>query len=507
MKKRIVKARFPALLTGVLDGAFIRFYYKGMKIKRLFFPALLIFIFSFPIAAQDASKQTESADKAQTGSPVGSNMGSPGESNAGSPEGSAVFAPFVTRLQGEVKNNLIRLSWMDSPDIKGSVYIYRSPLPFDTDSSVTGIRPIEIPYGVQNYVDEIENPAAIYYFAAASDETGKIYNIPIAFTNTLTVRPAADANTQTNTGTQVNAETQANTGANAAPLPLPPPIKTPPAGSTGTVITTGSTGGITSLKTSAQGDSVIISFTADDEKSVILYRSTRAIKQTQDLLGAVIVQTKIKSPYTDSPAPGIPWFYAVVAEEDISRGAAVVIPDQNATSAPVIVPAGTASTGSDRNMRAMPLPQISVETAIPGAGAYDGTPRQSQLSQEAGQALEKIPATPKTEPLPRRPRVFARDLQDLEAGVPNGSEDYLLSLIIKGSFMARNWEAARDELVKFLALPRQSECAARAKFYLGQCYYFLGQYRDGLFEFLAIQNRYPNESMEWIQASLDILKN
>jgi hypothetical protein len=67
-----------------------------------------------------------------------------------------VFTPFVSGIKAEPRNNLIRLSWVDSPDAGGLVYIYRASTPFDDVSSYTLIRPIEVPYGVQSYIDEIE---------------------------------------------------------------------------------------------------------------------------------------------------------------------------------------------------------------------------------------------------------------------------------------------------------------------------------------------------------------
>ena len=112
-----------------------------------------------------------------------------------------------------------------------------------------------------------------------------------------------------------------------------------------------------------------------------------------------------------------------------------------------------------------------------------------------------IPVFPADEGL-KKPRVFARDMTAPETG----GEDYALSLIVRGPFAARNWESARDELVRFLALPRSAEAKARARFYMGQCSYFLRRPRESLFEFLSIQDKYPGEVREWIQASLDMLK-
>jgi TolA-binding protein len=150
----------------------------------------------------------------------------------------------------------------------------------------------------------------------------------------------------------------------------------------------------------------------------------------------------------------------------------------------------------------MPLPQIFVQGALPVLGAHAEIPSPRELSPEAAKALEELPVRPAPDVTLRSPRVFARDLTVPQAG----GEDSALFSIVNGAFAARNWEAARNELVRFLSLPRSPDVQARARFYLGQCYYFLRQPREGLFEFLAIQDRHPTEAMVWIQASLDMLK-
>jgi hypothetical protein len=135
-------------------------------------------------------------------------------------------------------------------------------------------------------------------------------------------------------------------------------------------------------------------------------------------------------------------------------------------------------------------------------GASGETYSPADLSPQAARVLENVPARLPLDPALKRPRVFARDLEIH----PAGGEEYTLTSIIKGSFAAREWETAREDLVRFLALPRSPEAKARAQFYLGQCCYFLYKPREGLFEFLAVQERYPAETMEWIQASLDMMK-
>ena len=384
----------------------------------------------------------------------------------------AVFAPFVSGLQGEVKNNLIRLSWVDSPDIKGPIYIYKSANPFDGSKPLeeTGIRPVEIPYGVQNHVDEIENGGALNYFAVASDGTGKTYEIPISSINTISV--------------------QISSGAAPAPVAAKSPLSEAEKAS-------GLSNGISNLNADAQRDKITVSFNEGNARNVALYRSIRPINQTQDLLGAVILQTKVSSPFTDYPIPGIPYYYAAVTEDDLVNGTVRIIPGQNATRTPV---EASTQRGDPEKLRAVPLPQMSAQAIAPGKGVYNEK-HPTELSPQAMSALGTMPTRP-TQVL-KTPRVFSRDLAS-----PSGTgEDYVLSSLVKGSFASKKWELAREELSGFLALPRNPETKARARFYLGQSHYFLQQPREGLFEFLSIQDRYPAEASEWIKASLDMLKN
>ena len=408
-----------------------------MKKKRLFLLVLTLAVHILPLAAQ-----------AETG----------------------IFAPFVTRMQGEIRNNLIRLSWVDSLDARGPVYLYRSVTPFGANVSLPG--GIEVPYGLQSFVDEVEGGTTYYYFAAASDETGKRYTISIPYSNTIAVR----------------------TGESGFSAGIP---ESPPSGSSSDLPM-----GISSLEAAVRGDRVVISFMQGGAGSAALYRSVRPIRQMPDLLGAVIVQTRISSPFIDYPVPGIPYYYAVITEEDLTQGTVSITPGRNATSVPVEV-SSAGPEAANRDVRAMPLPQISVQAAVPGMNAYSSAPPAMELSAQAAKALGSIQSGPAAPPSLKNARVFARDLEE----IPVGGDDYTLSAIIKGPFSSKNWEAARDELVRFLALPRFPETGSRARFYLGQCWYFLKYPREGLFEFLAIQGRYPAESMEWIQASLDMMKN
>ena len=440
-----------------------------MNLKHLLWLTLIPAITAIPLTAQDARDEV--------------------------PPGAAVFAPFVSRLEGEVRNNLVRLTWTDSPDARGPVYIYRSPSPFATaayDGSLVihNIRPVEIPYGTQSYIDEIETTGTIYYFVAASDGTGQKYQIPASSGNIISVQVTE------------------NSSIVLFPRPAAEPAAEPR-------VSPGPAGAA-SIETYAREDRVTITFGTGTKSpdNITLYRSTRPIRATADLLNAVIVQRKAVSPFTDFPVPGIPYYYAVIAEEDLIRGIVEIIPGQNASQRPAVA-GGAGSDSRNRNppvrseaeepllnIRAMPLPQVSVHTALPGMNTQTEPSAPMELSSQASKALGDIPERPRSEIPLKSPRVFARDMENS----PAGGEAYALSRIARGSFFVKKWDAAREELISFLSLPRLPDIKARAQFYLGQCYYFQARPREALFEFLAIQDRYPEEAIEWIQASLDLMR-
>jgi hypothetical protein len=449
-----------------------------MRKNRVFFSLFLVLgavLFSQDISGSPENPQTDGAD--------------------------SIFVPFVSRLQGEVKNNLLRLTWLDSSSVRGPLFIYRSTVPFEEISPASRNRPIEVPYGVESYIDEIEGPGTIYYFVVASDEWGQKYDILIPFGNSISIQAAAPeqgvAAGDPRVPSQPPAPAQPQLPSQAQ-SPSQPPAQIP-APAVGRPPASREEPAIGGLRAAVEGDKVIISFSGGEGKRPVLYRSVRPFKGTEDLLSAVIVQPDIVSPFVDYPVPGIPYYYAVIPETDITRGTLRIIPGINATTQSVEVAAGRRVDLRDP-LRSLPLPHISLQTAAPGMNAFSETPPRAELSPGAAKALGNIPsAGKKAEPL-KSPRAFNQDLE-----TPAGGEEHTLRSIVQGSFSRKEWETARDELIRYLALPRSSLPEARARFYLGQCYYFTGAYRESLFEFLLVQSHYPAEAAGWIQSALNLL--
>lgn len=381
----------------------------------------------------------------------------------------ALFAPFVSQLSAEVKNNLIRLSWQDSPDVRGTVYVFRSSQPLETGQIPAHLRPLEAPYGAQSYIDETEGSGTIHYFVAASDDQGRRYDIVIPYSNAISVTIADSPG-----GAPLAGEAQNFRSGEP---------------------------GISGLEATVEGEGVIISFqAAEGKKNTVLYRSVRPLRNTSDLLQAVIVQSGITSPFTDYPVPGIPYYYAIISEDELIRGDVGLFPGRNVTTQPVEISstAGRAGLpGPEAPIRSMPLPMISVYNAVPGSDQYSETPPAAPLDPGAAKAVESIPRAQPAPPPQKKPRVFSRDLEP-----PAGGEEAPLRVIVQEAFVKRDWHKARNELLHYLSLPRSAPSEARARFYLAQSYYFSGDNRGALIEFLMVQSQYPGEAQEWISVVL-----
>jgi hypothetical protein len=392
------------------------------------------------------------------------------------PERNLIFTPFVTGITAEPKGNMIRLSWVDSLDARGSVYIYRSTTPFDDAHSYPLVQPVKVvPYGDQFWIDEVEveDEGDWHYFIASSDTGGRRYeDVIIPFGNTISV------------SLKYSEEAAASVDEPASPLVQRQVL-----------------GGITNLQAVPRGDGVEITFDLGDSSRIpVLYRGVTPITNSRSILNAAIVRSDISSPYTDYPVPGIPYYYALITEDELFSGTMEIIPGNNATKDPVEIPSGyRVGLKNSPDLRPMPLPLISANSiSSMGAEIFPGTP----LSSGAERALSGIkPSNDFSKITLKAPRVFRNDLETPSGG----GEEYLLRTIAQGPFLQRNWEEAGSSLTEFLSLPRSASVENRARFYLGQTYYYKGSYREALFEFLLIRDEFPAESNEWVQTVLALM--
>jgi hypothetical protein len=437
-------------------------------------------------------------------------------SQAAAQSGTSIFAPFVSRLTAEVSGRTVRLTWLDAPSVKGPVYVYRAQVPFSGTGMRNQAEGREVPYGQQTFVEDVETFGVWYYFVAASDETRLKYEMVVPYNNIIDIQldgsarqfPASPGTAAANTGAAAAAPSSGR--AVISPQPAETPAWDSPYGTAPQDGTPRNSGDIASIAAQALPDGIHISFSSPDRnKNALLYRSSIPVTRFNDILSAVLVKDRLASPYVDYPPPGTVCYYAILYEEDLRSGQAAIYPGGNATVIPVYPGiAGQGAPGGAGASAFAPLPATGQQSAYldPGAGYFSTVRSLSRLSAEAAKVAEFVRNQPRPAPVipqsPARtwlePRVFNQDLQ------PNAApgEDYDLAQIVRGPFFRKDWKTARFALERYLSAAHSQNAVTRARFYLGQCCYFLGDARAALNEFTAVHTMYPEEAASWLQAAL-----
>jgi hypothetical protein len=423
--------------------------------------------------------------------------------------GGAVFAPFVSWLKADVSGSEVKLSWTDSVSVKGPVYIYRSSVPFKNNYNILANQSAEIPYGTAGYTDIVPFEGVWYYFVVASDEQNKKYDLLIPFNNTIDVSVGGGArnNPVISSGNEAYAPVfYGFSGTQVRPEPSQQAYGSANFGQTGTptgnvyegyraVPNTGvqTQATVTGIKAVASSDGIEITFSSPEpNKSAVLYRSIQPLRGFSDLLSATVVALHVKSPYRDRVDAGAGYYYAVVYEDDIMNGHGQIYPGSNATLIPAETSPNDPVLGPDGG-----TPVYSGGVAAIGAGASTG----SANAVDTYPAYRFRPREPDSTLILKEPRVFNRDMQ----ASSNDPDDKRLALIIQGPFMWRDWQAARADLTDFIVEAANSVAENRARLYLAQCWYFIGDIRMALSAFLKLQGVYPEETELWIQACLNKL--
>lgn len=397
-----------------------------------------------------------------------------------------VFAPFVSKIRAEASDGLVKISWTDSRDATGPVEIYRSALPLSAGNLDAARLLAEVPYGAESYLDTPPSRGPWYYWVAAKSETGQRYAIVVPYSNASGAPAFAEPR-----------EAAAPASAPAKEVPAASPERARPTAPA-----------VAKLSASVKGDSVLLGFEPrPGVTKLVLYRSASRIAKISDLLDAVIVQASDgpSTSFVDYPVPGIGYYYAILAEGDLTAGDAAIAIGANSTATSAEVPLGQSRVGlpaAPSELRSMPLPLLSVEAALASRTAEPPT-EAKPLSADAAKAVAELEASA---PAPTirapKPRVFPQDLQ-----APGGGEEYTLRSIVQGVFARKQWDEAAKQLAAYLSLSRSPAVEARSRYYLGQAYFFSGRYREALFEFLMVQSQYYAEGQEWIEAIMPRLRS
>jgi hypothetical protein len=460
---------------------------------------------------------------------------------------SEIFAPFVSHAEARVRDRKVELSWTDSPSVKGNVVVFRSKTPFPDSGSDGGEQCATVYYGRQTFVDEVSAGGNWYYLVLATTESGEIFDMVIPFNNVIEVHidggthlvsaaglAAPVTSVEALSETEKKTEIQNNTPRQDAPggynygspayegagtytgAPSYQPTGAPAQGGSNYsgLSTPSSTLALTGLSAYPDGSGIRVNFlSGNPAKHAVVYRNIVPMMRLSDLLAAEVTQLPgAVSPFIDTVQSGVPCYYAVVYDEDLRAGTAYIAPGYNATIYPAMVVPGAAPM--DRGSAPLsPYPASAgamSASPLPAAPLYPEQGAGGRLSLEAAAALagtsfSTVPRAEKAvvpdEASITEPKIFSEEINQ----VPVGADDAQLQRIVQEFVLWRRWGEAADALRQFLLNSGNSAALSRARFYLGQSFYFSGAADKALTEFLAVQARFPEESAIWIRACLSKL--
>ena len=376
-----------------------------------------------------------------------------------------LYAPFVTRIATDVAGQDVTITWKDTGDVREAVFeIYRSPEPF-TDQNLTRATLVStVRSGVEMYVDRPETAGAWYYgiFAVKGDTA---YRVVLPYRNVTSVPAVVDA--------AILAGLQATE--------------------------------LSALSARADESGITLSwFSSRNKRPVELYRSLLPIRTAVDLNNArLVVETSGEQPvYRDDPAPGVPYFYAVV-DRDLRRTEGEgLIGEANRLHRPVQVPLtnlpGPIFYRPVADRRA-PLPLLTLDREIESGRMLrdpaKALPDRQELSPESARALSALLADMPDRSI--RPKVRPVILSVDRAGAGDAADQGLQD-ILNGSFSRGEWAAAERELLAYLGRAGNDRLRSRIHYYRGQCFYFMGERETAFLEFLLARDVYFEESNRWL---------
>ncbi len=400
----------------------------------------------------------------------------------------APFAPFVSRLRLSIRDPQIRVTWEDAADIVAEYRVYRSrePITNETLSEATFIATVGP--GEEAYIDIPPAPGGYHYAVLAESPAGNPYRVVI---------PGRNASFR-----EVVIENVATEAERAARVER-----------------------IDAIVVETEGRRAIeLTAVADREgRTLAVYRATTPIDDVTDLADAAFVREvdSAEARLIDLPVPGVAYYYATVDSALLLAGGAEIVMGENATAAPVEIPlriaAGpTASrppareTPADAPLfsppattaRGLPVPFLQLQNRLAtGRRLQDPRimiPDTKPLREETERTVDSLLSGlgPRT-----TPGTSLTVLDEDRIPDPEGAE-YTLRTILDGPFARRAWEEAIGQLDNFFSLPLTPELEARAYFYRGQAFHFLGERQRAVLELLLARDYYYVESDAWLDRIL-----
>jgi len=251
------------------------------------------------------------------------------------------------------------------------------------------------------------------------------------------------------------------------------------------------------------GSAVIVTFVVSDaRRDLLLFWGTAPMATAEDLLGVAATAHLDAGTvrYVVPVPPRTAWWFAVLDAELYKVGGAPLVPGENATIDGASADGAVAAAAP---RRASPLPALQLDRAIDTGRAVDASlpdiPPERVVSPATALAIAGLlqEAGP-----PARP-VLKVQVLGPESAAEGG--DPVLRAAAVDALAGGQWAQAEKRLKDYLSIRRTPELKARARFYLGQAYWFQDLPREAFFEFLGCEDELPRESRAWQEACLSEL--
>jgi hypothetical protein len=262
---------------------------------------------------------------------------------------------------------------------------------------------------------------------------------------------------------------------------------------------------ISQLTAERAQDSIHLQFdTSKPERKVIVYRSSSKIESEQDLVTAQALATFTsgEKSYLDFPLGGIEYYYAVVDAETARAGSYDFVPGENVLEKPVELPVGAQIANGSRKVenRITPLPYLMLNRFDSTAtGVLSRSPAAlDEKTLSIWKQLEKRISTEKTD------GSASPDILPIDRNAKTDGANKLLAKLVGKSFPAgpndqAAWQNAEKQFAAFFNVSRTDKVLSRAHYYMGQVYYFQGNYTQAFFEFLMAQDSLYTQVQPWLE--------
>ena len=385
---------------------------------------------------------------------------------------------YITRLDATLVSGHVHLTWKDADGFTGAKYeVWRSAKEIVKDSFSSAQLLATVPAGVMQYDDlTVSTPA--FYLVLLKDSEGARRSFFIPDRNKTT----------------------------SALGPVPVDSKAPAI--------------VSDLTVALSGKNLQLSFrSVPPEKKVAIYRTTSPVKSLTNLKDATLLGTTTgtKSPWVDTPPPGLDFYYSVVDASALANNTAGAFTSANTTELAYGFPLVKVSEATqsaalsaslrpaiDLSLRPLPVPKLTFFN--------DPVTGQAMASQPATQSPVKVNTETEkvlsawTKGMKEVPIAFPapRTLPEEIAKGPTGNQK-LLSQAVQAYFLQKDWKSTVELLNQMLNLDLEARLEARAHFYLGQSLAAQKSYRLAFLELLSARTQYRTEVQDMIDSLFTLL--